>query len=74
MLNIFGGKDATIHYYMLHNHNNIRTNILNKYKVRRLEDTDKNNEDNCRSWCENRRNMDVSDHKPVVANLQFIDT
>jgi fatty acid desaturase (delta-4 desaturase) len=46
MLNIFGGKDATIHYYMLHNHNNIRTNILNKYKVRRLEDTDKNNEDN----------------------------
>ena len=38
ILNIFGGKDATIHYYMLHNHNNIRTNILNKYKIRRLED------------------------------------
>ena len=38
ILNIFGGKDATIHYYMLHNHNNIRTNILNKYKIRSLED------------------------------------
>jgi len=33
IVNIFGGKDATIHYYMLHPHNNIRTNILNTYKV-----------------------------------------
>jgi fatty acid desaturase (delta-4 desaturase) len=33
ILNIFGGKDATIHYYMLHPHNNIRTNILGKYKI-----------------------------------------
>jgi hypothetical protein len=33
ILNIFGGKDATIHYYMLHPHNKIRTNILDKYKT-----------------------------------------
>jgi len=33
ILNIFGGKDATIHYYMLHPHNNIRTNILGKYRI-----------------------------------------
>ena len=32
ILNIFGGKDATIHYYMLHPHTNIRTNILDKYR------------------------------------------
>ena len=30
---IFGGKDATIHYYMLHPHHRIRTHILDKYKV-----------------------------------------
>ena len=34
IINIFGGKDATIHYYMLHPHNKIRTNILGRYKVR----------------------------------------
>jgi cytochrome b involved in lipid metabolism len=33
ILNIFGGKDATIHYYMLHPHNKIRTNILDRYKT-----------------------------------------
>jgi len=33
ILNIFGGKDATIHYYMLHNHDKIRP-ILDKYKLR----------------------------------------
>jgi fatty acid desaturase (delta-4 desaturase) len=33
IINIFGGKDATIHYYMLHPHNNIRTNILCKYII-----------------------------------------
>jgi fatty acid desaturase (delta-4 desaturase) len=32
-LSIFGGKDATIHYYMLHPHQRIHTHILNKYKV-----------------------------------------
>jgi fatty acid desaturase (delta-4 desaturase) len=30
---IFGGKDATIHYYMLHPHHRIRTHILDKFKV-----------------------------------------
>ena len=35
-LAIFGGKDATIHYYMLHPHHRIRTHILDKYKVRSL--------------------------------------
>jgi fatty acid desaturase (delta-4 desaturase) len=30
---IFGGKDATIHYRMLHPHHRIRTHILDKYKV-----------------------------------------
>ena len=42
IVNIFGGKDATIHYYMLHHHNNIRTNILSKYKIR-THTTDNNN-------------------------------
>jgi fatty acid desaturase (delta-4 desaturase) len=45
IVNIFGGKDATIHYYMLHPHNNIRTNILSKYKIR-THTTDNNNNDN----------------------------
>lgn len=36
IVNIFGGKDATIHYYMLHPHNNIRTNVLDAYKVRTI--------------------------------------
>jgi fatty acid desaturase (delta-4 desaturase) len=36
IVNIFGGKDATIHYYMLHPHNNIRTNILSKYKISKI--------------------------------------
>ena len=35
-LAIFGGKDATIHYYMLHPHHRIRTHILNNYKVNRV--------------------------------------
>jgi len=38
VLNIFGGKDATIHYYMLHNHEKIR-GILNKYKLREFKNT-----------------------------------
>lgn len=37
-LNIFGGKDATIHYYMLHNHEKLRP-ILNKYKLRDFKNT-----------------------------------
>jgi fatty acid desaturase (delta-4 desaturase) len=56
-LAIFGGKDATIHYYMLHPHLRIRTHILDKYKVRSLccvgsdtaianNDNDKNNNNN----------------------------
>lgn len=45
IINIFGGKDATIHYYMLHPHNNIRTNILSKYKIR-THTTDNNNNNN----------------------------
>lgn len=36
MLNIFGGKDATIHYYMLHPHNKIRTKTLDKYKTKEI--------------------------------------
>lgn len=40
MLNIFGGKDATIHYYMLHNHEKLRP-ILNKYKLRPYNNTSK---------------------------------
>ena len=38
ILNIFGGKDATIHYYMLHPHNKIRINIIGRYKVRDVSD------------------------------------
>ena len=37
MLNIFGGKNATIHYYMLHSHLKIRNNILDKYKLRKID-------------------------------------
>ena len=44
IVNIFGGKDATIHYYMLHPHNNIRTNILSKYKIRDYDNNDNNNQ------------------------------
>lgn len=40
IVNIFGGKDATIHYYMLHPHNKIRTNILSRYKSRDVRDAD----------------------------------
>ena len=43
MLNIFGGKNATIHYYMLHPHLKIRNNILDKYKLRKI-DYNNNNE------------------------------
>jgi len=32
-LAIFGGKDATVHYYMLHPHHRVRTHILDKYKA-----------------------------------------
>ena len=31
ILNIFGGKNATIHYYMLHPHIIMRTSLLDKY-------------------------------------------
>lgn len=34
ILNIFGGKDATIHYYMLHSHEKLR-HVLDKYKIRK---------------------------------------
>ena len=42
MLNIFGGKNATIHYYMLHPHLKIRNNILDKYKLRKINDNNDN--------------------------------
>ena len=42
MLNIFGGKNATIHYYMLHPHLKIRNNILDKYKLRKNNDNNDN--------------------------------
>ena len=45
MLNIFGGKNATIHYYMLHPHLKLRNTILDKYKLRTIKDEDKD-EDN----------------------------
>lgn len=45
ILNIFGGKNATIHYFMIHhNHIKLRTNILDKYKLRENKE---NNENNC---------------------------
>jgi fatty acid desaturase (delta-4 desaturase) len=46
IVNIFGGKDATIHYYMLHPHNKIRTNILGRYKVREARDARDARDDN----------------------------
>jgi fatty acid desaturase (delta-4 desaturase) len=33
ILNIFGGKNATIHYYMLHPHIDMRKSLLDKYKI-----------------------------------------
>lgn len=40
ILNIFGGKDATIHYYMIH-HNHIKSkrNILEQYKIKDIDDS-----------------------------------
>ena len=41
ILNIFGGKNATIHYFMIHNnHIKMRTNILDKYKLRKNTEND----------------------------------
>jgi len=41
ILNIFGGKNATIHYFMIHNnHIKMRTNILDKYKLRKSTEND----------------------------------
>jgi len=37
ILNIFGGKNATIHYYMLHPHIIMRTSLLDKYKLRSVD-------------------------------------
>jgi fatty acid desaturase (delta-4 desaturase) len=34
-LNIFGGSDATVHYFMLHPHLKVRTNALEPYKLRK---------------------------------------
>jgi len=36
-LNMFGGSDATTHYYMLHPHQQIRTKALEPYKLRKAE-------------------------------------
>lgn len=48
ILNIFGGKNATIHYFMIHHtHLNMKTNILNKYKLRNIND----NSDYC-DYCD----------------------
>jgi len=33
LLHIFGGSDATPHYYMLHQHQQLRTAALEPYKV-----------------------------------------
>lgn len=43
-LNIFGGNDVTIHYYMLHNHNFFHKKTLEPYKIREasLEDIKSN--------------------------------
>lgn len=35
MLNIFGGNDVTVHYHMIHNHKNIRTDALERFKLRK---------------------------------------
>jgi cytochrome b involved in lipid metabolism len=40
ILNIFGGKDATVHYYMIHPHTSIHKNILEPYKLRHAYITD----------------------------------
>jgi len=37
MLHIFGGSDATAHYYMLHQHQQIKTTLLEPYKLRKAE-------------------------------------
>jgi len=41
-LNIFGGSDATVHYYMLHPHLKLRKNILEPYKLREVTINDDN--------------------------------
>uniref|UniRef100_A0A7S0VTU3 Cytochrome b5 heme-binding domain-containing protein n=1 Tax=Hemiselmis tepida TaxID=464990 RepID=A0A7S0VTU3_9CRYP len=37
-LNIFGGSDATTHYYMLHPHQQLRTKALEPFKLRKAEE------------------------------------
>mmetsp|Transcript_103557 Transcript_103557/g.167018 ORF Transcript_103557/g.167018 Transcript_103557/m.167018 type:complete len:425 (-) Transcript_103557:293-1567(-) len=37
LLNVFGGSDATPHYYMLHQHQQIKTAALEPYKLRKAE-------------------------------------
>jgi len=52
-LNIFGGNDVTIHYYMLHNHNFLHKNALEPYKLREASIEDIKNNDyeiNCRIY------------------------
>jgi fatty acid desaturase (delta-4 desaturase) len=39
-LNIFGGSDATVHYFMLHPHIQFRKQMLEPYKLRRAYITD----------------------------------
>jgi len=42
-INIFGGRDVTIHYYMLHNHQSIHKEILEPYKIRKINKIEENN-------------------------------
>jgi hypothetical protein len=39
-LNIFGGSDTTVHYYMLHPHITLRKNVLKPYRLRKATITD----------------------------------
>lgn len=41
MLNIFGGSDATIHYYMLHPHIHLRSDVLEPFKLRKANIIDR---------------------------------
>jgi len=72
ILNIFGGKNATIHYFMIHHtHIKMKTNILDKYKLR---NTDKDNVDNINSesFMELKRRVNAVIKYPYATSEWYI--
>jgi len=69
ILNIFGGKDATIHYYMLHSHEKIRP-ILSKYKLRDCNHKTDIYDINTKSFCDLKMRVKKAISNPF-ANIEW---